>query len=104
MIARIKKDDLVTVLSGKDKGKQGHVISIDNKKERVLVKGIAIVTRHVKARKQGETSRIAKEESYVPVCRVMPICPSCKKRCRVQVRVLDDGKTVRSCHHCKEAF
>jgi large subunit ribosomal protein L24 len=67
MLARIKKDDLVTVVSGKDKGKQGRIIEIDTKNEKVLVKGLGIVTRHVKAKRQGEKSRIAKEESYINV-------------------------------------
>lgn len=104
MLARIKKDDLVFVLSGKDKGKKGHVISIDSKNDRVLVKDVKVVTKHVKARKQGEKSRIAKEESYIPLCTVMPICPSCKKKCRVQVKLLDGNKKARVCHKCKEAF
>lgn len=104
MLARIKKDDLVVVISGKDKGKQGHVIAIDQKKERVVVKGVGIATKHVKARRQGETSKISKEEASLALAKVMPICPACKKRCRVQVRLLDGDKKVRACHHCKEAF
>lgn len=99
MLARIKKDDLVVVTSGRDKGKQGHIVLIDRKKEQALVKGVAIVTRHIKARRQGETSRISKEESFVPFCKLMPICPACKKRCRVVVK-----NKLRACHHCKEAF
>jgi large subunit ribosomal protein L24 len=105
MLSRVKKNDLVLVTSGKDKGKQGHVISVDVDKSVVMVKGIAIVTRHLKARKQGEQSRILKEESYIPMCKVVPICPSCKKACRVQVSFLEDGKNKsRVCHRCKEAF
>ena len=104
MLSRIKKNDLVRVTSGKDKGKEGHVISIDRKKDIVMVKGIGIITKHMKARRQGEQSRIVKEESYIPLCKVMPMCPSCKKACRVQVRLLDDGKKSRSCQRCKEAF
>ena len=104
MLGRVKKDDLVVVISGRDKGKQGHVIAVDRKDDSVLIKGIAMVTRHIKARRQGEKSRIAKEESRMPICKVMPICSSCKKSCRIQVRFLDDGKKVRVCHRCKEAF
>jgi len=99
MLARIKKDDLVVVTSGRDKGKQGHVIIIDKEKERVAVKGAGLVTRHIKARRQGETSRIAKEESFLAMSKVMPICPSCKKPCRVTVK-----NKLRACHRCKEAF
>lgn len=110
MLGRIKKDDLVVVIAGKDKGKQGHVIAIDHGKGRVLVKDVCLVTRHIKAKRQGEKSRIAKEEGPIHFCKVMPICPSCKKPCRVQVRMLEEGKEgkhpakVRVCCHCKEAF
>ena len=65
MVARIKKNDTVVVLSGKDKDKKGTVIEVLPKKGKVLVKDIALVTRHVKARKQGEVSGIKKEESYI---------------------------------------
>jgi large subunit ribosomal protein L24 len=104
MLARIKKDDLVQVIVGKDKGKQGNIISVDYKKDRVLVKGVCIVTKHLKAKRQGEKSRISKEEAYISFCKVMPVCPSCKKTCRVQVKVLDGEKKTRICHRCKEAF
>ena len=104
MLSRIKKNDSVVVLSGKDKGKQGSVIKVDSKKGLILVKDIGIITRHLKARKSNEKSRISKEESYLPLCKVMPICPACKKPCRTQVKFLDEGKKVRVCHRCKEAF
>ena len=104
MLSRIRKNDNVIVVSGRDKGKQGAVIAVDSKKGQVLVKGIGVVTKHVKAKKQGEKSRIAKEEVFLNSCKVMPVCPSCKKPCRVGVKFLDDGKKVRSCHRCKESF
>ena len=104
MLTRIKKEDLVLVLSGRDKGKKGRVINVDRKRERALVKDIAIITRHVKAKRQGEKSGILKEESYVPLCKIIPICPSCKKACRMQVRIKEDKEKVRICHRCKEEF
>lgn len=104
MLSRIRKNDNVIVIAGKDKGKQGAVIKVAPDKDAVLVKNINIVTRHIKAKRSGETSRILKEESYIPLSKVMPICKSCKKPCRVQTKVLDSGSKVRVCHHCKEAF
>lgn len=105
MLSRVKKDDLVRVISGKDKGKQGSVIALNNDLGKVLVKGVAIITKHVKARKSGEKSRIVKEEGYIPLSKVMPICASCKKTCRMQVKALEGGKgKIRICHRCKEAF
>jgi large subunit ribosomal protein L24 len=73
MKSAIKKGDLVYVLTGKDRGKKGSVIEILPKKGKIMVKGIAVVTRHVKARKQGETSGIKREERYIDISNVAPI-------------------------------
>jgi large subunit ribosomal protein L24 len=102
MLSRIKKNDLVTVISGKDKGKEGRVISIYPKKDTVLVKGVGIVTRHAKARRQGDPAGIIQEERPVALCKVMPVCSICKKAARVRAKVLDGGKKVRTCHRCNE--
>jgi large subunit ribosomal protein L24 len=73
MKSAIKKGDLVYVLTGKDRGKKGSVIAILPKKGKIMIKGIAVVTRHVKARKQGETSGIKREERYIDISNVAPI-------------------------------
>lgn len=105
MLSRVKKNDLVYITSGKDKGKQGRVISINVKHEEVMVKGVAIATRHVKPRRQGQAGGITQTESYIPLAKVMPICAACKKPCRVQVRFLENSdEKARICHRCKEAF
>ena len=104
MLNRIKKNDTVVVISGKEKGKKGSVIAIDHKSGRVMVKNVAIVTRHKKAKKQGDKSGILKEERFLALNIVMPICSSCKKACRVQVKHLENKKKTRMCHRCKEAF
>jgi large subunit ribosomal protein L24 len=104
MVARVKKNDYVKVLTGKDKGKEGQVIAIAPKRNKILVKDIAVVTKHAKARKQGETGSIRKEESFINLSNVMPVCSSCKKACRVTSKVLDSGKRARTCGRCKETF
>lgn len=104
MIARVKKNDTVQVLSGKDKGKQGAVMAVLPKEKKVMVKGIAIATHHMKPRRAGESGGIRKEESLIDVSCVMPICTSCKKPARVNSKQLDTGKTVRVCNRCKEIF
>lgn len=103
-MARVKKNDVVEVISGKDKGKQGAVIEILSKKGKIIVKDIGVVTRHVKARRQGEIAGIKKEERPILLSKVMPVCSTCKKPCRVNAKILEDGKKVRSCNRCKEAF
>ena len=104
MLSRIKKDDTVVVLSGKDKTKQGQVIKVVTKKGVVVVKNLGLVTKHLKAKKSGEKSKIIKEERPIPLCKLMPVCSSCKKTCRVQIRFLEDGVKSRACGRCKEAF
>jgi len=104
MIARIKKNDMVFVLSGRDKGKQGEVIEVLPKKGKVLVKGIGLVTKHYKARKQGELSGLKKIESYLLLSRVMPVCLNCKQPCRISFKLLDSGKRARSCNRCEKTL
>lgn len=103
-MARIKKNDTVVILSGKDKGKKGVVLDIEPRKNRVMVKGAGILVKHVKARRQGETSSIKQEEGWLDFSKVMPLCPACKKPCRVGARLLEDGKKVRMCVSCKEVI
>ena len=104
MLSRIKKGDTVQVISGKDKGKQGAVLSINKKKDTILVKGVCIVSRHVKASRSGEKSKIVKEEIAIKACKVMPVNPTTKKPCRIQTKVLEDGSKVRMCAKTKELF
>jgi len=101
-MARIKKNDTVLVLSGKDKGKRGTVAEVLPKKGKVLVQGVNVVIRHAKARKQGDTAGIRHEERPFDISNVMPICPYCKKPCRVGAKFLEDEKKVRVCAGCKE--
>lgn len=72
---RLKKLDKVIVLCGKDKNKIGEIIDLSWKHNRVKVKDVNVVTCHVKARKQGEASRIKKQEAFIHVSNVMPIDP-----------------------------
>lgn len=70
MKMKIKKNDTVVVISGSDKGKQGSVIDILPKKGKVKVQGVAMVSRHTKARRQGEKSMIKKQERYIDISNV----------------------------------
>lgn len=104
MVARVRKGDTVVVLAGKDKGKQGAVIDIATRSGKVVVKDVAIVKRHKKARRAGEKAGIKAEESFIDITKVMPICSSCKKPCRVNSKELEGGKKSRMCNRCKEIF
>lgn len=101
---RIKKNDKVKVLSGKDSGKISSIIAILPKKGKVKVKDVAVVTKHVKPRRAGETSGIIKSESYIDLSKVLPICKSCNEPTRIGAKLLEDGKKFRSCKRCGEIF
>lgn len=98
---RIKKNSTVVVISGKDKGKQGPVIEILLKKNKIKVKDVAIATRHVKARKQGEVSGIVKSEAFIDLSKVMPVCGSCKKATVPRMKLVDNKKML-ACKRCNE--
>ena len=95
----IKRDDKVIVLSGKDKGKEGKVLSVDPKAGKLIVEGVNVATKHAKPRKQGEQGGIIKLETPIYACKVMVVCPKCGKATRVAHK-LENGKNVRVCKKC----
>ena len=98
---KIRKDDKVVVLSGRDKGKEGKVLRVDPQAGKVVVEGVLMATKHRKARKQGEESAIIKMETPIYASKVMLVCPKCGKPTRVGHAVVD-GKKVRACKKCGE--
>lgn len=103
LMMRIKKNDTVYVLTGKDKGKHGTVLDIIAEKNLVKVKGVALLTKHVKARRQGEVSAIKQEEGYINMSNVMLVGPD-NKPCRVNFKVLEGGKKVRVCNRTQQVI
>ena len=96
---KIKKDDKVVVLSGKDKGKQGKVLIADPKGAKVVVEGVNVATKHQKPRKQGEECGIIKVETPIYASKVQLVCPKCGKPTRVGFKV-ENGKKTRICKKC----
>ena len=99
---KIKKGDTVVVLSGRDKGKQGKVLSADPKGGKVVVEGVSVAMKHRKPRKQNEEGGIIKMETPIYVSKVMRVCPKCNKPTRAAFRFLEDGTKVRVCKKCSE--
>lgn len=93
---KIKRDDKVIVLSGKDKGKSGKVIAADPKADKVIVEGVNVATKHQKAQKKGQDGGIIKIETPIYVSKVQLVCPKCGKPTRVGYKFVD-GKKVRYC-------
>ena len=104
MKMHVKRGDLVKVIAGKDKGKEGKVIKAIPEAGKVVVEGVAVVSRHQKARYQGQESGIIKMEAAIDASNVLRVCPECKKAARTGVRILEDGSKVRYCKKCNETF
>lgn len=105
-LARIRRDDTVKVVTGKDAGKQGRVVRVYPGRDRVLVEGVNVVTRHQRTRMTRQGAReggITHVEAPVHTSNVMPVCPSCGAPTRVGVRVVD-GKRARHCRRCDAEF
>lgn len=96
---RIKKGDNVQVLSGNDKGKTGEVLEVIPKVNKVIVKGVNVRKKHVKARKQGDESGIISVECSIPSSKVNVVCPKCGKATKVEYSMEKDQK-VRVCKKC----
>jgi large subunit ribosomal protein L24 len=98
MPARIKTDDLVIVISGKDSGKQGKVIRVDPKNDRVFVEGLNMIKRHQKAQQTGPTNQqaggVIEREAGIHVSNVMLVDPKDGKPTRVGIEI-EDGKRYR---------
>ena len=95
----IKRDDTVVVISGDSKGTRGKVIAASPEEGKVIVAGANIVSKHAKARRQGEKSQIVKTEGAIYASKVQLVCPKCGKATRVGHKITD-GKKVRVCKKC----
>lgn len=102
MKLHVRKDDQVIVLTGKDQGKKGKIVSAQPEKGRVVVEGVNIVSRHRKATPTVSQGGIIKQEAPIHSSNVMVICPSCKKPTRTAHKVMTDGKFARACKKCGE--
>ena len=101
---KIKKDDTVVVIAGKDKGKKGKVRQSSHKEGHVVVEGINIVKRHTKPRGTVRQAGIIEHEAKLHVSDVMLLCPKCNHPVRLGSHILNDGNRVRVCRRCQEVI
>ena len=101
---KIRKNDTVLVIAGKDKGKKGKVRFAYPKDERIIVEGINFIKRHTRARGQVRQAGIIDLEAPVQVSNVMLICNKCNHPARIGFRFLEDGRKVRFCRSCDEVI
>lgn len=100
----IRKEDSVYVISGKERGKKGRVLSVDRSKESVLIEKVNIIKKHMKPNKKYAQGGIIEKEAPVHISNVMLVCPKCSKPTKIGVTVLESGKKHRTCKKCKEVI
>lgn len=106
---KIKKDDTVLIISGKDREKRGKVLRVLPKEKRILVEGINLRKKHQKAKKSGEKGQIVEMPSYIHISNIELICPQCGKSTRVGYKIISNSKNqkskrkfkIRICKKCK---
>jgi len=101
---KIRKNDTVFVIAGKDRGKRGKVRFAYPEDERLLVEGINFIKRHTRASGQVRQAGIIEREAPIHVSNVMLLCSKCNQPTRVGFRFLRDGKKVRFCCSCGEVI
>ena len=101
---RVKKDDKVKVIVGKEKGKMGKVLKILRDKDRVIVEKVNFIKRHQRPTSSQKQGGIIEREGTLHLSNVMLYCEKCHKGVRVRRQRLDDGKVVRLCAGCGESF
>jgi large subunit ribosomal protein L24 len=101
---KIRKNDTVIVIAGKERGKKGKVRRALLNENRVIVEGLNMIKRHSRARRATRQAGIIELEAPIHVSNVMLLCDKCGKPTRVSFRFLADGKRVRICNSCQEVI
>lgn len=99
---RIKRDDTVLVIRGRERGKQGQVREVEPAKNRVFITGVNMVRRHQRQQDERTPAGIIEKEAPIHASNVKLICGSCEQPIRVTFRVRSDGVKVRVCRSCEQ--
>jgi large subunit ribosomal protein L24 len=101
---KIKKNDMVRVLAGKDKGKTGKVLGVLPRKNRALVEGVNFVKKHTRRSREEQKGGIVTKEAPIHMSNLAIFCKTCNGPTKVGFSVLKDGAKTRFCKRCKEVF
>ncbi len=97
---KIKREDRVLVITGRERGKQGQVRQVLKGESRVIVTGVNMVKRHQRPRSQTTPAGIIEKEAPLHVSNVMLLCKACNKPTRPGLRLRSDGTKIRVCKRC----
>ena len=101
---KIRKNDNVLVIAGKDKGKKGKVRFSHPKDDQVVIEGVNFIKKHAKAKGQARQAGIIELEAPVNISNIMLLCSKCNHPTRIGFQFLEDGRKVRICRSCREVI
>ena len=100
----LKKDDIIQVIAGKEKGKKGKVLAFFPESGTVTIEKLNMLKRHMKSDGKSRQAGIVEKEGPIHVSNVLVVCDNCGKGVRVKRKKLEDGKRVRVCRKCEEVL
>lgn len=101
---KIKKNDIVKIISGKDKGKKGKILQVLSKEDLIIVEGINMMAKNVRPKKQGEKGQVVRYNSPIKSSKALIICSKCNKPVKIGYMISKDGKKTRVCRSCKQVI
>lgn len=101
---RIRRDDQVVAIAGKDRGKRGKVLKVFPAESKLTVEGLNLMKRHLRRSQENPQGGTYSREGRMNLDRVVPVCPRCNRGVRVGFKLLSDGTKARICRRCKESF
>ena len=99
-MSKIKKNDIIQVITGKDKGKKGKVLRVFPKEGKAIVENINIIKKAVRRMREDQKAGIVEVESPIRLTNIMLVCKQCSKPTRTKVEVMKDGEKIRECKRC----
>ncbi|MBI4550546.1 MAG: 50S ribosomal protein L24 [Candidatus Omnitrophica bacterium] len=99
---KLKKNDTVSVLTGRDRGKKGKILKLYPEKQTAIVEHVNMVKKHMRRTQANPKGGIVVREGSVKISNLMLVCPRCSKTTRVAFMLLTDGSKKRMCRKCKE--
>ena len=100
----VRRGDTVGVITGRERGKRGKVLRILTAKGRVLIEHVNMIKRHQRPTQKLRQGGIIEREGPLALSNVLVVCPRCDKPSRTGVKILTDGRKVRTCRRCNESI
>ena len=101
---KLRREDTVQIIAGKEKGKRGKVQDLLPKEKMVVVEGANMIKRHVRPRPNVRQTGIVQQEAPIGISKVMLVCSHCDRAIRMGHRFLEDNRKVRVCNSCGEVI